>query len=286
MLDEQNQEEVVDQNEEITEEQKTEEVTQETDESGEIEVKIGDSPSADDDQDQEGDSDVIRRLRAANRERAQREREAAKKARELEEELSKFKTQTSEVQAPGVRPKLSDFDYDEDKHEAALSQWYEKQKRYEEHQASEIKKKQDIQDKFNQKLNEYRAGAESVKSRAKDYDQAEDEVKTILSVEQQNFLLMYGDKPELTVYGLGKNRTELERLAKIKDPLQFAKELGRIEASRSVVNKPKPQVQVEKTVTSGTSKTISSKLLDEALERAQQTGNMDEYRRLRKAQAK
>jgi len=283
------QELVVDQNENQPESDEVQEEQQQvkTEEDGEIEVKIGDSPSVDEDVDQEGDSEAIRNLRAANRERAKREREAVRKAKELEQELQKLKTEAvSVVKAPGQKPQLSDFDYDADQYEASLTSWFDTKRKYEEHQAKEQQKQQQAQNQYQERLTGYKSSAETLKTKARDYQEAEDEVVSTLSVEQQNILLLYGDKPELTVYGLGKNRTELERIAKIKDPLLFAKELGRLESSRNVTNKPKSQVQVEKPVTSGTSRTISNKLLEAALEKAQQSGSMDEYRRLKKAQAK
>lgn len=280
---EQDQELAVDQpQDEVVDGEGATEVVEQPEDNGDLVVQIGDSPSADDEEDHPDDNERIRSIRAAAKANAARAREAERKARELEGRVAQFEEQAKPAAtALGPKPTLESFDYDADSFDSALDAWYAKKSATDKEKAEQESQKAAEFQQFQAKVDSYTAGRDSIKARAKDFDAVEADVKAELSVMQQNILLMHGDKPEITVYGLGKNRAELSRLSSIKDPIKFAMELGRIEAKRNVTSRPRAEVQVEKTISSNVSG-ASERLLGQALAKAEKSGSLDEYRRLKR----
>lgn len=224
------------------------------------------------DEDDEGNSS-IRELRARNR--------------ELKQELRKY--QEGEVRtAPelGPKPKIEDFDYDEEKFTDALMAWGEQKREHEARQAAEQERVQSMQDRYNKKLTAY--GEEKTSLGARDFDVAEDIVRDALSPVQQSLIVANVEKPALLVYALGKNDKHLKALAAETDPAAFLYKVAKLESKMEVTGvkkKPKPETRPNgKTVAPSS----GSKHLEKLREEAAKTGDMSKvhaYKRQLKASA-
>ena len=103
------------------------------------------------------------------------------------------------------------------------------------------------------------------------------DVASALSLEQQNALLLrVPDVAHRIVMALHRSPAELERIARITDPVDYGIELGKLQAlAKSAPRKPKTSVKVEREVR-GIGGTSSGNL--EALrKRAQETGDYTAY---------
>jgi len=193
----------------------------------------------------------VRNLRNINR-------ELLREKKELEARLNTQTTETKPVQV-GVKPSIEDFDYDTDKFEGALSDWFEKKRRadQEEQRRKDESKAQD--EAWQAKLDNY--GKLKAEIPVKDFQEAEAEVKTVLSVVQQGIVLQGAENPALVVYAIGKNPTKAKELAALTDPVKFAFAVAKMEAQLKVTPK-KPTPEPERVVngTGRVSGTVDSQL--------------------------
>jgi hypothetical protein len=206
----------------------------------------------------------VRELRKTNR-------ELQRQNRELQSKLQTTPTEPNPV-VVGTKPKLEDHDYDADKYEEALTNWFERKR-----QADEINAKQEAevmtqQKAWQAKLDGY--GKAKAELRVRDYEDAESAVQELFSTTQQGVMLQGADNPALVVYALGKNPSKAKELAEIKDPVKFAFAVAKLEKELKVTNRtaaPSPE-----RIVSGTGR--SSGAVDSTLERlreeAARTGNM------------
>jgi len=207
----------------------------------------------------------VRELRKTNRELQRQNRELQTKLQ------STAQTETKPV-VLGPKPKLEDHDYDADKFEAALANWFERKR-----QADEINAKQEAevmnqQKAWQAKLDGY--GKAKAELRVKDFDDAEAVAQELFNVTQQGVMLQGADNPALVVYALGKNPKKAQELAAIKDPVKFAFAVAKLEKDLKVTNRkaaPPPE-----RIVSGTGRVSGA--VDSTLERlreeAARTGNM------------
>jgi len=256
-------------NEKTVEEEIIEKVEEETEE--EVVVSIGEEPAP---EEHTPAPEWVKELRKTNRELQRQNREL------------QSKIQSSEVKpiTLGAKPKLEDHDYDADKYEEALTDWFERKR-----QADEINAKQEAevinqQKAWQSKLDGY--GKAKAELTVKDFDEAESVAQEVFNVTQQGIMLQGADNPALVVYALGKNPTKAKELAEIKDPVKFAFAVAKLEKELKVTPR-KPAPPPEKVIT-GTAK--SSGAVDSTLERlreeAASTGNMTKviaYKRQKKA---
>lgn len=207
----------------------------------------------------------VRELRKQNREKERR-------IRELE---AKLQTTTQTENKPvvlGAKPKLEDHDYDTDKFEAALSDWYER-KRATDQEAEKARQAEQAQlDAWQSRLDSY--GKARAELKVRDFEDAESTVQELLDVTQQGIVVQGADNPALVIYALGKNPKKAKELADIKDPVKFAFTVAKLERELKVTNRkaaPPPERTVQ-----GTGRVSGS--VDSTLERlrteAEKTGDM------------
>lgn len=255
-----------DQDAEQSEAQADEQQAQATEDEGdtdEVVVSIGEeSPPP---EDQPAEHFWAAKMRVENR-------ELKRKARELEERLkATTQTETKPV-VLGTKPKLEDHDYDADKFEEALANWFERKRQADEANAKQEAEVMTQQKAWQAKLDGY--GKAKAELRVKDFEDAEAVAQELFNVTQQGVMLQGADNPALVVYALGKNPKKAQELAAIKDPVKFAFAVAKLEKDLKVTNRraaPPPE-----RVVSGTGRVSGA--VDSTLERlreeAARTGNM------------
>lgn len=213
------------------------------------------------------------------RELRKQHRDLQRKNRELEAKLQTTQTETKPG-ALGKKPTLDDYDYDADKFEAALTDWYERKRQadaeLDKTRQAEEAQKQSWQDK----LNSYSKAKAGLKVR--DFEDAEATVSELLSVTQQGVVLQGADNPALVIYALGKNAKKAAEIAKIDDPVKFAFAVAKLEKELKVTNR-KAAPAPERTI-SGTGRVSGA--VDSTLERlradAEKTGDYTKVMQYRK----
>ena len=205
----------------------------------------------------------VKELRKTNR-------ELQRQNRELQNRLQVQPTENKPV--VGAKPKLEDHDYDADKYEEALADWFERKRQSDEVNAKQEAEVLNQQKEWQSKLDNY--GKAKAELRVKDYDEAEAVAQEVLNLTQQGVLLQGADNPALVVYALGKNPTKAKELASITDPVKFAFAVAKLEKDLKVT--PRKQAPPPEPVVTGTAR--SSGAVDSTLERlreeAARTGNM------------
>ena len=207
----------------------------------------------------------VRELRKTNRELQRQNRELQGKLQ------STAQTETKPV-VLGKKPSLEEHDYDADKFEAALADWFERKRQADESNAKQEAEVMNQQKAWQAKLDGY--GKAKAELRVKDFDDAEAVAQELFNVTQQGVMLQGADNPALVVYALGKNPKKAQELAAIKDPVKFAFAVAKLEKDLKVTNRkaaPPPE-----RIVSGTGRVSGA--VDSTLERlreeAARTGNM------------
>ena len=205
----------------------------------------------------------VKELRKANREKE-------KRIRELEAKL----TQTTEKKpvALGAKPKLEDFDYDADKFESALADWFER-KRQADTEAQKLQQAEQAQKQaWQEKLDGY--GKAKAELKVRDFEDAEAVAQELFNITQQGVVLQGADNPALVIYALGKNPKKATELAKIEDPVKFAFAVAKLEKELKVTNRkaaPAPERMISST---GRVSGAVDSTLERLREEAARTGNM------------
>jgi hypothetical protein len=237
----------------------------------------GESPTQEDEK--EKAPEWVRELRKSHRELKRENRELR----------TKLTTQTTEIKPVtlGKKPSLDDFDYDTDKFESALANWFEQKRIVDQQRAQAEAAAREQQEAWQNKLQSYVNSRAELKVR--DYEDAEDIVQNTLDVTQQGVLLQGAENPAVLVYALGKNPKKAKELSDIKDPVKFAFAVAKLETQLKVQNR-KSAPPPEKTIQS--SGRISGSV-DSTLERlraeAERTGNYTkvlQYKRSKREAAK
>ena len=209
-------------------------------------------------------------------------RELQKRNRELEAKL----TQDQAPKAPeiGKKPTLEDFDYDAEKFENSLAQWFERKRQADEQAAKVQADIEKQQQEWQAKLQGY--GKAKAELKVKDYDDAEGIVQESFNTTQQGVILQGADNPALLVYALGKNPKKAKELASISDPVKFAFAIAKLETQLKVTNR-KAATAPERTITTSGGRVSGS--IDSQLERlraeALKTGDLSKvmaYKRSKK----
>ena len=202
-----------------------------------------------------------------------------KSNRRLESEVKQLKRQleqsTKVVAKPielGQKPSLESCHYDDTKYETELISYYERKRKVDEQTALREQAVQEQQKSWQNKQTRY---VELKKEHSfKDYSEAESFVENTLNMSQQQIILSGAEDPALLVYALGKNPKKLDELAGIKDPVEFAFKVAKVESQLKVINKKAPKP--EKRVTTGKAGGMSGngdKTLDRLREEAAKTGD-------------
>jgi len=256
----------------ITEAEKVvEKATEVVEETEETLISIGEaSPASEEvEAETEADTPLIKDMR-------KRLKETARRTRELEEENNRLKqvTQPAKVEL-GAKPTLESCEYDADKFENELTAYHERKRKVDDEAQQRVQEAENEKKAWQQKLAAYETAKTTLK--VKDFDDAEENVKGSLSISQQSIILQGAKDSSLIVYALGKNDEELQRLAKIKDPIKFAFEVAKIEMGIKVTTRKAPPP--EKKVNSGGgsfSGGNSNAHLEKLRAQAEKTGNYSE----------
>jgi desulfoferrodoxin (superoxide reductase-like protein) len=207
----------------------------------------------------------VRELRKTNRELQRQNRELQGKLQ------STAQTETKPV-VLGKKPSLEEHDYDADKFEAALADWFERKRQADEAAAKQEAEVMNQQKAWQAKLDGY--GKAKAELRVKDFEDAEAVAQELFNITQQGVVLQGADNPALVIYALGKNPKKAKELSDIKDPVKFAFAVAKLEKELKVTNRraaPPPE-----RIVSGTGRVSGA--VDSTLERlraeAEKTGNM------------
>lgn len=205
----------------------------------------------------------VKELRKANREKE-------KRIRELESKLNQ--TPERKPVVLGVKPRLEEHDYDADKYEAALTDWFER-KRHADTEAQQHQQAEQAQQRaWQDKLDGY--GKAKAELRVRDFEDAEAVAQEVFNVTQQGIMLQGADNPALVIYALGKNPKKAADLAKIEDPVKFAFAVAKLEKELKVTNRkaaPAPERTINST---GRVSGAVDSTLERLREEASRTGNM------------
>ena len=180
------------------------------------------------------------------RELRKQHRELQKRNRELEAKLNQ--ESAPKANDPGKKPTLEDFDYDAEKFEASLAQWFERKRQADEQAAKVQADIEKQQQEWQAKLEGY--GKAKAELKVRDYDDAEGIVQESFNTTQQGVILQGADNPALLVYALGKNPKKAKELASISDPVKFAFAVAKLETQLKVTNRkaaPPPEKTVQGT---------------------------------------
>ena len=235
---------------------------QDDDDSDEVVVSIGEE--APPPEEHTPAPEWVKELRKTNR-------ELQRQNRELQARAQAAPPETKPV-VIGNKPKLEDHDYDADKYEEALTNWFERKRQADDVNAKQEAEVMNQQKAWQSKLDGY--GKAKAELRVKDFEDAEAVAQELFNITQQGVMLQGADNPALVVYALGKNPKKAQELAAIKDPVKFAFAVAKLEKDLKVTNRraaPPPE-----RILSGTGR--SSGAVDSTLERlredAARTGNM------------
>ena len=192
-------------------------------------------------------------------------RELQREKRELEEKLKMVLPAPEHNPVdPGKKPTLEACDYDSDKFENELADWFERRRQADEAVAKQRTKQQAEQESWQKKLEGYNQSKSGLK--VSDFQDAEETVLESLSVTQQGIILQGAQNPAVMVYALGKNPKKAKELAEITDPVQFAFAVAKLETQLSVTrrNLPPPEKRIVSNSGSGSSSVQLERLREEA----------------------
>jgi len=259
-------EEVVEDEFVVEEDQSNEEVEEtEVEDSDEVEddeeedriVTIGDEQPPEEEEEAEAPG-WVKKVRKVNR--------------KLESEVKALKRQlaerSTEQQKPeptievGEKPTLKSVRYDDKKYEQELASYYERKRLAEEQQAQQAKQVEEQKRQWQKRQERY---VEKKREHSfKDFDEVEDLVQNSLDVMQQNIIIHGADDSSLLVYALGRNPKKLEELSAVKDPVEFAFRVAKLEEKLKVTSKKAPAP--EKKISGSKAGGLSGKA-DQTLER-------------------
>lgn len=193
-------------------------------------------------------------------------KESDRRIKELEAKLNeKEKPEAIEL---GEKPTLESAGYDAEEFEKQLLDWTAKKAKFEQQEAAKREEQEKAAKVWQDKLNSYEARKAAIKPKVRDFDEAEEIARDVLTQTQQGILLHGAEKPELLVYHLGKNPQKAKELASITDPIQFAFAAAKIDAQIKMTAR-KPSTSPERKPSgsasySGTTDTTLAKLQADA----------------------
>ena len=178
-------------------------------------------------------------------------KEMRKQNRELKRQLRQLQQAGSPSGTPpeiilGEKPTLEGADYDTVRYEADLAAWYAKKLKIDEQAARQKAEAEEHSRRWQEKLGIYERAKLTIG--ADDYEDAEAVVVANLDTAQQSIIVSGAKNAALLVYALGKNPTKAAALGAIKDPVEFAFAVARLEAQLKVSER-KPATPPETRVT-------------------------------------
>ena len=251
--------------------------TEDEEDSEGVVISIAGEPPAPEDDEEVRAPEWVRDLRKNYREEKRR-------AKDLEQKLARLETQAPGVAPLGPKPTLEKADYDTDRYEKELANWYDKKRQHDDREVSVKSEQQAVQREWERKLEGYQSAKAGLKVR--DFEFAEDVVQDNLSVMQQGMIVQGADNAALVVYALGKNPKKAKELASITDPVKFAFAVAKLETQLKISNR-KAQTSPERKI-SGTGR--PSGAVDSTLDRlradAEKTGDYSKVFQYKKQKQK
>ena len=211
-----------------------------------------------------------------------KEREARKRIKELEAQVQQPKPADKPIEV-GPKPKLADFDYDEDQFESAVEQWHERKRQVEQQQAAKQAEEEKAKQAWQTKMQSYEERRQNVASKVRDFEEVEEAAKDKLTATQQGILIHAAENPELILYHLGKNPKKAQELSEITDPIQFAFAAAKLDSQMKIqTRKPSTQPERKPSGSAGLSGVVDQKLAQlEA--KAAKTGDRTELIKYKKS---
>ena len=211
-----------------------------------------------------------------------KEREARKRIKELEAQVQQAKPTEKPIEV-GPKPKLADFDYDEDQFESAVEQWHERKRQVEQQQAAKQAEEEKAKQAWQTKMQSYEERRQNVASKVRDFEEVEEAAKDKLTATQQGILIHAAENPELILYHLGKNPKKAQELSEITDPIQFAFAAAKLDSQMKIqTRKPSTQPERKPSGSAGLSGVVDQKLAQlEA--KAAKTGDCTELIKYKKS---
>ncbi|WP_180146674.1 hypothetical protein [Acinetobacter sp. YH12052] len=211
-----------------------------------------------------------------------KEREARKRIKELEVQVQQAKPADKPIEV-GSKPKLADFDYDEDQFESAVEQWHERKRQVEQQQAAKQAEEEKAKQAWQTKMQSYEERRQNVASKVRDFEEVEEAAKDKLTATQQGILIHAAENPELILYHLGKNPKKAQELSEITDPIQFAFAAAKLDSQMKIqTRKPSTQPERKPSGSAGLSGVVDQKLAQlEA--KAAKTGDRTELIKYKKS---
>lgn len=165
-------------------------------------------------------------------------------------ELKKEKEEREKAGAPkpepvGKRPTLEEFDYDTAKYDAAVDDWYKRKLAIEQAERSAKEAETAQEQAWNKRLEHFATCKSQLK--VQDFQDAEATVFAALNVTQQGIIVQGADNPAAVIYALNGHSAKLAELAALKDPVQFAVAIGKLETKLKMTPKspaPPPERRV------------------------------------------
>lgn len=209
-------------------------------------------------------------------------REDKKRIKELEAQLQKSQPAEKPIEV-GAKPKLSDFDYDEDQFESAVEQWHERKRQVEQQQAAKRAEEEQAQQAWQSKMQSYEERRQTVAAKVRDFEEVEEAAKDKLTPTQQGILIHAAENPELIMYHLGKHPNKAKELAEITDPIQFAFAAAKLDSQMKIqTRKPSTQPERKPSGSAGLAGAVDQKLAQlEA--KAAKTGDRTELIKYKKS---
>lgn len=284
-LDEQDNIDPIEDNQEVESQEDPEETQDEssqsddeTSEDEEFVITVGDEepePSDEDDFSGKPAPPWVKDLR-------KKEREARKRIKELEAQAQQAKPADKPIEV-GPKPKLADFDYDEDQFESAVEQWHERKRQVEQQQAAKQAEEEKAKQAWQTKMQSYEERRQNVASKVRDFEEVEEAAKDKLTATQQGILIHAAENPELILYHLGKNPKKAQELSEITDPIQFAFAAAKLDSQMKIqTRKPSTQPERKPSGSAGLSGVVDQKLAQlEA--KAAKTGDRTELIKYKKS---
>lgn len=255
----------------------TEEAQAETVESEEeLEVTIGEESPPTESEEEKLTPEWVKETRKANRELNREKRTLEQKLNELQQQLDEVKNGKKQ-DVLSEKPTLQDCDYDEDMYAAKLLDWNEQKREHDAKMTAQKKAQEDADAAFVQRLSNFQEARAKLK--VADSEDAFDVFENVLDNTQRGIIVQGAEKPELLAYALGRNPEKAKALAAIKDPIQYAFAVAKMEAQLKVTPKKAPQPERKVNGSSGVS---TDSILDQLREKAERTGDYTEvnaYRR-------
>lgn len=245
------------------------------DEGDELVISIGEEAAEPAEEDPTLNTPAIRQIRQAHKETTRALRALERKNRELEQRLASPAANEPQAVVVGDKPTMESCGYDEEKFVADVEAWHARKREVEEQERTRANAQKASKEAWDAKLNDY--GKAKAALKVKDFEEAEEVARDVLSVTQQGVILNGADNPAMLVYALGNNPKKAKELAAITDPVKFAFAVAKLETQLKVTPRkvaPIPERQIRG---SAVLPAVGAAQLEALRVKAQQTGNYDAY---------